>query len=148
MRGVSRAAGAVRAALRRIADVPKWALVAIVQAYRLLFGAWVGAACRFEPSCSRYALQALQRHGALGGSVWTAWRLLRCHPGCAGGHDPVPDNLPWRRASRAAAALVSPPPATAGSGLFTRWLEPPAADCPTAPTSPDPVRPEPEHPVP
>lgn len=69
-------------------------LMGLVRFYRLFFKAWVGSACRFEPSCSAYALQALERHGPAGGSWLTVTRLLRCHPYCAGGCDPVPDNLP------------------------------------------------------
>ncbi|MCE2914055.1 MAG: membrane protein insertion efficiency factor YidD [Rubrivivax sp.] len=65
-------------------------LIGAVQAYRLLFKAWLGPVCRFEPSCSAYALEALQRHGAGAGSYLAARRLLRCHPWCDGGHDPVP----------------------------------------------------------
>jgi putative membrane protein insertion efficiency factor len=66
-------------------------LKGLVRAYQLLFSAWVGGDCRFEPSCSAYALQALDRHGAASGSVLAARRLLRCHPWCEGGHDPVPE---------------------------------------------------------
>jgi uncharacterized protein len=65
-------------------------LIGVVQAYRLLFKAWLGPVCRFEPSCSAYALEALQRHGAGRGGLLAGKRLLRCHPWCAGGHDPVP----------------------------------------------------------
>lgn len=65
-------------------------LMALVRAYRLLLSPWLGGACRFTPSCSAYALQALERHGGAGGSYLAARRLLRCHPWCAGGHDPVP----------------------------------------------------------
>ena len=67
--------------------------VGLVRGYQLFFSAWVGAGCRFEPSCSAYAIEALQRHGALAGSGLTARRLLRCHPGCSGGCDPVPAQL-------------------------------------------------------
>lgn len=73
---------------------PRQGLMAIVRAYRLLLKPWLGNACRFEPTCSLYALAALQRHGALAGSALTGWRLLRCQPWCAGGCDPVPENLP------------------------------------------------------
>ncbi len=69
-------------------------LIGIVKSYRLLFKAWIGSSCRFEPSCSAYALQALQLHGPLAGSYMTAARLVRCHPGCAGGFDPVPPEAP------------------------------------------------------
>ena len=65
-------------------------LIGIVRAYRLMLKAWIGASCRFEPSCSAYALQALEKHGAAAGSYLTLTRLARCHPGCAGGCDPVP----------------------------------------------------------
>jgi len=65
-------------------------LMAFVQAYRFLFSPWVGAACRFTPTCSAYALEALAEHGAGQGSYLTLKRLARCHPWCEGGHDPVP----------------------------------------------------------
>lgn len=66
-------------------------LVGVVRMYRLLLSPWLGSACRFEPTCSAYALRALETHGAVGGSCLTLKRLLRCHPWCAGGHDPVPN---------------------------------------------------------
>ncbi|MEO8857630.1 MAG: membrane protein insertion efficiency factor YidD [Burkholderiaceae bacterium] len=69
-------------------------LIGTVKAYRLLLRAWIGASCRFEPTCSEYALQALEQHGAGAGSYLTCSRLLRCHPWCAGGHDPVPSERP------------------------------------------------------
>ena len=65
-------------------------LMALVRAYRFFLSPWLGSACRFEPTCSLYALEALRQHGALTGSRLSASRLLRCHPWCAGGHDPVP----------------------------------------------------------
>ncbi len=65
-------------------------LIALVQAYRLLLSPWLGGACRFTPSCSAYALGCLQQHGAAAGSYLTLRRLVRCHPWCQGGHDPVP----------------------------------------------------------
>ncbi len=68
--------------------------MAVVKAYRLLLSPWLGSACRFEPTCSRYALAALEQHGAGAGSYLTLKRLMRCHPGCVGGHDPVPDEKP------------------------------------------------------
>jgi putative membrane protein insertion efficiency factor len=65
-------------------------LMGLVKAYRLLFRHWLGTQCRFEPTCSAFALEALERHGALAGSSLTLGRLVRCHPWCQGGHDPVP----------------------------------------------------------
>ena len=65
-------------------------LIGLVRAYRLLLSPWLGAACRFEPTCSVYAIGALQAHGAAQGSYLALRRLARCHPWCEGGHDPVP----------------------------------------------------------
>jgi putative membrane protein insertion efficiency factor len=76
---------------------PSWparALMTAVRGYRLLLSPWLGNACRFEPTCSRYSLAALEKHGALAGSYLTVHRILRCQPWCDGGHDPVPDNAP------------------------------------------------------
>ena len=70
------------------------ARMGIVQGYRLFLSPWLGSACRFEPTCSAYALQALQAHGAAAGSYLTLTRLARCHPGCAGGLDAVPEQPP------------------------------------------------------
>ncbi|QEA12789.1 membrane protein insertion efficiency factor YidD [Comamonas flocculans] len=69
-------------------------LIKLVRGYQLLLSPWLGNNCRFEPTCSNYALGALRRHGAGTGSYLTLRRLARCHPWCAGGHDPVPDVLP------------------------------------------------------
>ena len=66
------------------------ALVFLVKGYRLLLSPWLGSACRFEPTCSVYSIEALQTHGAARGSYLTLRRLARCHPWCDGGHDPVP----------------------------------------------------------
>lgn len=66
------------------------ALVFLVKGYRLLLSPWLGSACRFEPTCSVYSIEALQTHGAVHGSYLTLRRLSRCHPWCDGGHDPVP----------------------------------------------------------
>jgi uncharacterized protein len=66
-------------------------LIGLVQGYRWFLSPWLGSSCRFTPTCSVYALEALQKHGAGRGSALTFKRLVRCHPWCAGGHDPVPD---------------------------------------------------------
>lgn len=71
--------------------LPQRALMGAVRAYRVLLSPWLGSACRFEPTCSLYTLQALDRHGAIMGAYLGASRLLRCHPWCDGGHDPVPE---------------------------------------------------------
>jgi len=69
-------------------------LMGLVRGYRLLLSPWLGSGCRFEPTCSMYSLQALEKHGAGWGSYLTLARLVRCHPWCAGGHDPVPEARP------------------------------------------------------
>jgi putative membrane protein insertion efficiency factor len=77
-------------------DVPKVALIFIVRAYRLvlspaqtfLFGPAGG--CRFTPTCSAYAVEAVREHGAVTGTVLAAKRICRCHPWGGCGHDPVP----------------------------------------------------------
>jgi len=78
----------------RIEDWPRHLLAWPVRAYRFFLSPWLGSSCRFEPTCSRYALDALDRHGAVGGSYLAARRLLRCHPWCDGGLDPVPAFAP------------------------------------------------------
>lgn len=69
-------------------------LMALVRAYQLVLSPWLQTGCRYEPTCSNYGMQALSRHGALAGSYLAAARVLRCHPFCAGGHDPVPERAP------------------------------------------------------
>ncbi|MGQ0765280.1 MAG: membrane protein insertion efficiency factor YidD [Gemmatimonadota bacterium] len=65
-------------------------LVGIVRGYQLFIGPLLPASCRYYPSCSHYAIEALERHGALRGSWLAAKRVLRCHPFRPGGYDPVP----------------------------------------------------------
>jgi uncharacterized protein len=65
-------------------------LVLLVRAYRLLLSPWWGRQCRFTPTCSEFALEALERHGSLKGSWLAMRRIARCHPWHAGGFDPVP----------------------------------------------------------
>lgn len=65
-------------------------LVALVRIYQWTLRPFIGAHCRFEPSCSHYAIAALQRHGAVSGSWLAARRVFRCNPWTAGGLDPVP----------------------------------------------------------
>ncbi|MBK7315095.1 membrane protein insertion efficiency factor YidD [Candidatus Aalborgicola defluviihabitans] len=69
-------------------------LIGGVKAYRMFLSPWLGSSCRFEPTCSVYSLQALQAHGAAGGSYLTVRRIARCHPWCDGGLDPVPAESP------------------------------------------------------
>jgi len=74
-----------------------------VRGYQLLISPLLPNCCRFAPSCSHYAIEALQQHGALRGGYLAAARLLRCHPWAAWGFDPVPNNFtfrPWRELSK------------------------------------------------
>jgi putative membrane protein insertion efficiency factor len=65
-------------------------LVGLVRVYQWTLRGFIGSNCRYEPSCSEYAVEALKTHGAVRGTGLAAWRVLRCNPWCAGGHDPVP----------------------------------------------------------
>jgi hypothetical protein len=67
-----------------------YVLRAPIWAYRMFLSPVLPSSCRFEPSCSRYALHALHRHGALRGSWLAIKRIARCHPWGGGGYDPVP----------------------------------------------------------
>ena len=61
-----------------------------VRGYRVLFSPWVGHNCRYQPTCSAYALEALEKHGGVRGGWLAARRILRCHPWGRSGYDPVP----------------------------------------------------------
>jgi putative membrane protein insertion efficiency factor len=76
--------------LHQITRLPARVLITLVRGYRFFLSPWLGSSCRFEPTCSAYSLQALQMHGAAAGTYLTVRRLVRCHPWCDGGHDPVP----------------------------------------------------------
>jgi len=70
----------------------------LLRGYQYLISPLLGPRCRFHPSCSHYAIEALQQHGLLRGLWLTLRRLLRCHPWHPGGHDPVPstDHCPQK----------------------------------------------------
>ena len=68
----------------------RFLLLLLVRFYRMAISPLVGPCCRFEPSCSAYAEEALHTHGALRGTALTLWRVARCHPFGRGGLDPVP----------------------------------------------------------
>jgi putative membrane protein insertion efficiency factor len=65
-------------------------VLAFLKFYRLAISPFLGRNCRFHPSCSAYAIEAVERHGALKGGWLGLRRVLRCHPWNAGGYDPVP----------------------------------------------------------
>lgn len=81
----------LQAVLGRILRSPvKYALIGFLHVYRLLVSPLYGNVCRYWPSCSAYAVEAVQVHGAGKGSWLTVRRLVRCHPWARGGYDPVP----------------------------------------------------------
>lgn len=80
--------------LRWIDDRVAAVLIMAVRGYQLTLSPWLGRGCRFSPSCSQYGIDALEHHGTLSGVWLTVKRLLRCHPWCEGGYDPVPQSTP------------------------------------------------------
>jgi putative membrane protein insertion efficiency factor len=65
-------------------------LVSLIKGYQLVLSPFIGQQCRFTPTCSHYAIEALQTHGVVEGVLLALKRILRCHPWQAGGHDSVP----------------------------------------------------------
>jgi putative membrane protein insertion efficiency factor len=97
MRRIARSVGrGVAIAMAIAASIARSALIAIIDIYRAvlspLITATIGPACRFEPTCSAYAREAICRHGIVLGGRLAIGRLLRCRPAGGWGHDPVPQN--------------------------------------------------------
>ena len=76
--------------MSRLADVPRRLLALLIRGYQRTLSPLLPQSCRFHPSCSQYALEAVGRHGALKGTWLAVRRLARCHPFHPGGFDPVP----------------------------------------------------------
>jgi putative membrane protein insertion efficiency factor len=76
----------------------KRALLALIGGYRRWISPALPRRCRYEPTCSAYAAEALRRHGAARGGLLAAWRVLRCNPFSHGGFDPVPERFTLRAA--------------------------------------------------
>lgn len=74
----------------RVTRIPAVVVMAALRAYKRAVSPLFLPACRYTPTCSEYALEAVDRHGVLRGSALAVWRLLRCHPFVRGGYDPVP----------------------------------------------------------
>lgn len=87
----------------RLASFPERALRSAIVFYQRGLSPLLGRNCRFYPTCSRYALEALSRHGALRGGLLAVKRILRCHPFHPGGVDPVPESVPQADSRRHAA---------------------------------------------
>ena len=75
-----------------VSKVLAWPLIQVVRFYRFAISPWFGLNCRFDPSCSRYTIEALQVHGVLKGGGLAVRRIGRCHPWGGSGYDPVPEN--------------------------------------------------------
>lgn len=73
--------------LRRLTTLP---LIGLVRLYQVTLSPLIGGQCRYHPTCSRYAIEALNEHGPIRGSWMTIRRIGRCHPFARGGYDPVP----------------------------------------------------------
>ncbi|MDY0945787.1 membrane protein insertion efficiency factor YidD [Frigoribacterium sp. CFBP9039] len=71
--------------------LPRNVAIVVLRAYRAVISPLYGEVCRYYPSCSRYALEAIQRYGVVAGSARGAWRIARCNPWAAGGIDDVPE---------------------------------------------------------
>lgn len=97
-------------------------LLLLLHVYRAGVSPLLGPRCRFAPSCSAYAVEAVTAHGAARGSLLAARRLLRCHPLHPGGYDPVPEPAPRRAGARG-----------------RRPAPPPPGDSPEVPTARDPL---------
>ena len=65
-------------------------LIWMIKAYQVMLSPYFGQQCRFYPTCSHYAIETINKHGAMFGTYYSVRRLLRCHPWHAGGHDPIP----------------------------------------------------------
>jgi len=83
-------------------------LIALVRGYQLVLSPFLGGACRFQPTCSAYAREAIERHGAWRGSLLAARRLSKCHPFGSSGFDPVPGTPRPPQAPRAPRAPRAP----------------------------------------
>ena len=74
--------------LRGLVALPSWLLIGAVRLYQFFLSPFVGQNCRFQPTCSRYFIGAVEKHGALRGSLRGIARICRCHPFHPGGYDP------------------------------------------------------------
>ena len=72
----------------------KKVILALIRFYRRHISPHLPPMCRYYPTCSCYAIEAIETHGAFKGSLMAAWRILRCNPFCKGGYDPVPEAEP------------------------------------------------------
>jgi len=94
----------------------KYVLIALLKGYRFAISPLYGQVCRYHPTCSAYALEAVQTHGALRGTWLAMRRVARCHPWAAGGFDPVPARKDRAPKNRRSSTLSSSPLAAPTTG--------------------------------
>ncbi|MBN2209080.1 MAG: membrane protein insertion efficiency factor YidD [Candidatus Coatesbacteria bacterium] len=99
LRGKTREGSLLRRMSKAADKAVSFAAVLLLLAYKKCVSPLVPRCCRFEPSCSEYAIEAFRKFGVLRAARLTAWRLLRCHPFCAGGFDPLPEQTSSREAT-------------------------------------------------
>lgn len=90
-KGTCGTVGASRRSATGSGSFAAWLLIQPIRFYQRFISPCFPPCCRFTPSCSAYAIEALRKRGFWMGSVLTVWRLLRCNPFCRGGYDPVPE---------------------------------------------------------
>ena len=73
---------------RGLVRLPAWLLIGGVLLYKFFLSPLLGRYCRFTPTCSTYFIESVKKYGAIRGTVRGGWRIIRCNPWCAGGHDP------------------------------------------------------------
>lgn len=98
--------------LQRVSRLPAGVFVLLIRGYQRIISPWTAASCRYYPSCSQYAVEAISVHGVLRGGWLAARRLGRCHPWTAGGVDHVPARSTHR--ATAAAPVTSAPSTVTG----------------------------------
>ena len=72
----------------KLINLPSLSLILLVRGYQVALSPWLGAHCRYQPTCSQYFIQAVRKYGALSGAIRGVWRICRCHPLHRGGYDP------------------------------------------------------------
>ena len=73
--------------VHQIWNLPRTAMMGLIRFYQLAISPMLGPTCRFQPTCSTYAIESLKKHGMVWGSIKTAWRIVRCNPFNSGGED-------------------------------------------------------------
>ncbi|MBN8720236.1 hypothetical protein SAMN05444410_10574 [Hydrobacter penzbergensis] len=76
--------------MKRLLQILSWPLILLVKIYQYVISPAIGPKCRFTPTCSQYAITALQKHGLIKGTLLAIKRISKCHPGGGSGYDPVP----------------------------------------------------------